>query len=74
MFNKPLFKAFINIAKQTCRKNNSRTDYEEYVDSQKSKADRFAEAMLKIRNETDPLKREKMNARLAYGITDFSDL
>lgn len=40
----------------------------------KTFADRYAECSIMIDNEKDPIKRAKMNARLAVGITDFSDL
>lgn len=42
--------------------------------SLKTQMDNIAEAEFNIRNETDPLKRAKMESRLALGITDFSDL
>lgn len=42
--------------------------------SNKIKADNYAKARFKIQNETDPLKKEMMNSRLALGITDFSDI
>lgn len=42
--------------------------------SDKEVCDRFAEAEFSINNETDPLKKRKMQVRLACGITDFSDL
>ena len=42
--------------------------------SKKEYADSYTEACYRIRNEKDPLKREKMENRLALGITDFSDL
>ena len=37
-------------------------------------ADKFAESLNRMRNETDPIKQSKMNMRLALGVTDFSDL
>lgn len=45
-----------------------------YKEQAKIFADRYAECRIMINNEKDPIKREKMNARLAVGITDFSDL
>lgn len=45
-----------------------------FYDNNKKFADKYAEALIKIRNEKDLIKREKMNSRLALGITDFSDL
>lgn len=44
------------------------------IDSSKKFADRCAEAEIAIKNEKDPLKKRKMENRLAVGITDFSDL
>lgn len=37
-------------------------------------ADSYAEAYMKMQQESDPIKQAKMNARLALGVTDFSDL
>lgn len=45
-----------------------------FYESDKSFADKYAEALIKMRNEKDSVKRMKMNNRLALGITDFSDL
>ena len=41
---------------------------------QKQFADRYAEATIIAQNEKDPVKQEKMYTRLAFLITDFSDL
>lgn len=45
-----------------------------YREQSKRFADKYAECRIMINNEQDPIKRAKMNARLAVGITDFSDL
>lgn len=37
-------------------------------------ADKFAECKLRIENEKDPVKKQKMINRLALGNTDFSNL
>ena len=42
--------------------------------SKKIKADNYAKAKFQYENETDSEKRQIMCARLASGITDFSDL
>lgn len=42
--------------------------------SRKIKADNYAKANLQYEKETDPEKEQIMCARLALGITDFSDL
>lgn len=40
----------------------------------KENADKEAIARIRLENETDPIKRKKMECRLSQGITDFSDL
>lgn len=44
------------------------------INRRKEKADNFAVAVYMMRNEPDPLKRLKMQMRLADGIYDFEDL
>lgn len=44
------------------------------IKEKKTYADRYAEALHIMRNEKDPIKREKMNARIAMNVFDFSDL
>lgn len=51
-----------------------KTDVEIALESKKKKADSYAEAMIQMENEKDPVKRTKMTARLNAGIYDFSDL
>lgn len=43
-------------------------------DKLKKYADQRVVCETMIKNEKDPLKKAKMNSRLALGITDFSDL
>lgn len=50
--------------------NESEYRYEK----EKQFADKYAEATIIAQNEKDPVKREKMYMRLAFLITDFSDL
>lgn len=45
-----------------------------YREQSKRFADKYAECAIMIDNEQDPIKKAKMNARLAVGNTDFSDL
>lgn len=54
---------------------NKTTNEKEYeYNAKKDYADRYAESLETMRNEKDPVKQQKMNMRLAMGITDFSDL
>lgn len=40
----------------------------------KNHADDYVEAELQIEQETDPIRKRKMQKRLAFGVTDFSDI
>lgn len=53
---------------------NPRTDYEADQMMIKNRADRMFEARQAIERETDPVKKAKMQNRLSFGVTDFSDL
>lgn len=45
-----------------------------YSESEKRRCDLKVEAKLKADKETDPVKKMKMQCRIANGIYDFSDL
>lgn len=51
-----------------------RTEIELQMQVSATFADKYAECQYRISRETDELKKSKMEARLALGVTDFSDI
>lgn len=59
---------------ETPKPQQPSSDYEYYEMLYKNRADKMAEAKIQIEKETDPIRKIKMQERLSFGVTDFSDI
>lgn len=66
----------LGIDSEPKNKYNKVTNNEAYYMEQSNKrhADKLVECQIRIENEKDPIKKRKMESRLNFGVTDFSDL